>query len=54
MCPACLATAAVIVVSTTSAGGLAALAVKKLRVDRRVTNPKDQTKIEEHRNDESC
>lgn len=31
MCPACMATAALIVASTTSAGGLTALAVKKLR-----------------------
>ena len=31
MCPACLATAALIVAGATSGGGLAALAVKKLR-----------------------
>jgi hypothetical protein len=31
MCPACMATAAVIAVKATSAGGLTALAVKMLR-----------------------
>lgn len=31
MCPACLATAAWVVAGTTSAGGLTALVVKKLR-----------------------
>ena len=31
MCPACLATAALIVAGATSGGGLAALAMKKLR-----------------------
>ena len=31
MCPACLATAALIVAGATSGGGLVALAVKKLR-----------------------
>jgi hypothetical protein len=31
MCPACLATAALIVAGATSGGGLAALAIKKLR-----------------------
>jgi hypothetical protein len=31
MCPACLATAALIVTGATSGGGLAALALKKLR-----------------------
>ena len=31
MCPACLATAALIVAGATSGGGLAALAVQKLR-----------------------
>jgi hypothetical protein len=31
MCPACLATAALIVAGATSGGGLAALAIRKLR-----------------------
>jgi hypothetical protein len=33
MCPACLATLAMIVAGATSTGGLAALAVNKFRID---------------------
>ncbi|MGH7964469.1 MAG: hypothetical protein ACRERD_22075 [Candidatus Binatia bacterium] len=49
MCPACLATVALVVVGVTSTGSLAALAVKKLRVRtgaKRIdptTNTKEKT-----------
>ena len=41
MCPACMATAAAIAVKATSAGGLAALAVKKLLPKTKAT-PQDR------------
>jgi len=37
MCPACIATMALAVAGTTSAGGLTALAMRKLRAWRRKT-----------------
>jgi hypothetical protein len=41
MCPACMATAAVIAVKATSLGGLTAVAVKKL-LPKLKTTPKDR------------
>lgn len=42
MCPACMTTAVVMAASATSAGGLVALAVKKLHVLKRVIGPKEK------------
>ena len=39
MCPVCLTTTILVVAGATSAGGLTALAVKKLRLRRPPTNP---------------
>lgn len=47
MCPACLATAALVVTGGTSAGGLTALIVKKLRRKRNRKNVQAQSKSKE-------
>jgi len=49
MCPACIATMALIVAGATSTGGLTALAMKKLRAKTgaRDTDPTTQTRGEE-------
>lgn len=47
MCPACIATAAIVTAGTTSAGGLTALVVKKFRSkerpDRSEGKPKENS-----------
>lgn len=50
MCPACMATAAVIAVKAASAGGLTALAVKKLAPKTKTTvlNLNNKTSGESH------
>lgn len=52
MCPACLANLALVAVGATSAGGVAALVVKKLRVENgaKNINPKTQTEGEQNEN----
>jgi hypothetical protein len=39
MCPVCLTTTVLVVAGATSAGGLTALAVRKLRLRKRPTHP---------------
>jgi hypothetical protein len=59
MCPACLATAALIAAGATAAGGVTATLVKKLRpkggapTDRRGTDPTTQKKGLDHESAES-
>jgi hypothetical protein len=54
MCPACLATAALIAAGATAAGGVTATLVKKLRpkggapADQHRTNPTPQVKGQDH------
>ena len=45
MCPACIATIALVAVGATSAGGVVSLVVKKLRAENgaKSINPKTQT-----------
>ena len=47
MCPACLATAAWLIASTASAGGLGAYTIKKLRAQPRPDNQLDLPKPKE-------
>jgi hypothetical protein len=59
MCPACLATAALIAAGATAAGGVTATLVKKLRpkdgvpADRHRTNPTTQVKGQDHESAEN-
>lgn len=50
MCPACIATAALVVTGATSAGGLIALVVSKLpaQTGTKSTGPTDQSRGEQH------
>ncbi len=50
MCPACITTAALLVAGATSAGGLTALAMKKLRAKTggKIIDPTTQTAGEQH------
>jgi len=52
MCPACLANLALLAVGATSAGGAAAIVVKKLRAgnEAKDINPKTQTGGEQNEN----
>ncbi len=55
MCPACIATLALIAAGATSTGGLTALVVHKLRANRgaKKTGAKAQTKGENHGSSEN-
>ena len=52
MCPACIATIALLAVGATSAGGVVSLVVKKLRAENGAKNisPKTQTEGEQNEN----
>jgi hypothetical protein len=52
MCPACIATVALVAAGATSTSGLAALVVKKIRAENEAKNinPKTQTEGEQNEN----
>lgn len=56
MCPACMATIALMIAGATSTGGLTALAIKKLRArpDAKNIGSKTQIKGEENGTREGC
>jgi hypothetical protein len=52
MCPACVASAALMVSSVMSTGGVAALALKMVRGKKKVEPQDDSTSVTDRRNDD--